>query len=180
MTRLELAPDMSQVSVEATFWVRAGADRWVPFSTRTATVRPDDVPANAGANIAADPQVQSAFSLVQALGLGHLAPELKERSLKMGAATQQALGTARGALSQDLNLLMLPVFDAATDAPAPGSTLEDLERSIGRKGPASRRAGTPRHGQASTACDGHVEIDTTRCFSTAQLARQSLDRARVR
>ena len=82
VTRLEIAPDMSQVTVEAVLWVRAG-DRWVPYIRRSASVRPEDLPADAGRNLAADPQVQSAFSLVEALGLGTVAPELKQRSLKM-------------------------------------------------------------------------------------------------
>ncbi len=111
VTRLGIAADMSQTTVEATMWVRAAADRWVPFVTRSASVRPEDLPADAGRNLAADPQVQSAFSLEEALGLGTIPAELKQRSLKMGATTEKALGTARGAITQDLNALMLPIFE---------------------------------------------------------------------
>jgi len=111
VTRLEIPADMSQITVEATMWVRASADRWVPFVTRSASVRPDELPAEAGRNLAADPQVQSAISLVEALGLGTIPAEFKQRSLKMGATTEKALGTARGALNQDLNALMLPIFE---------------------------------------------------------------------
>jgi len=47
---------------------------------------------------------------VEALGLGTIPPEFKQRSLKMGATTEKALGAARAAISQDLNALMLPIF----------------------------------------------------------------------
>ena len=112
MTRLEMPADLAQATVESTLWVRAGADRWVPFVTRSASVRPDDLAPDAGRNLAGDPQVKTAFSLVESLGLGNISPELKQRSLRMGAATEKALGAARAAISQDLNLLMLPVFEA--------------------------------------------------------------------
>ncbi len=94
VTRLDIAADMSQTTIEATMWVRASGDRWVPFVTRSASVRPDELPAEAGRNLVADPQVQSAFSLVEALGLGTIPPELKQRSLNMGATTEKALGAA--------------------------------------------------------------------------------------
>jgi hypothetical protein len=54
------------------------------------------------------------------LGLGNISPDLKQRSLGMGAATEKALGAARAAISQDLNLLMLPVFEARDAAPGDG------------------------------------------------------------
>lgn len=111
VTKLDIPADMSQTTVEATLWVRTGGDQWVPFVTRSASVRPEDLPAEAGRDLAADPQVQSAFSLVEGLGLGAVSPELKQRSLKMGATTEKALGIARGAIDQDLNALMLPIFE---------------------------------------------------------------------
>ena len=102
---------MSQTTIEATLWVRTAGDQWVPFVTRSASVRPEDLPAEAGRNLAADPQVQMATSIVEALGLGTIAPEIKQRSLKMGATTEKALGAARAAINQDLNALMLPIFE---------------------------------------------------------------------
>ena len=74
VTRLDIPADMSQATIEATMWVRVGGDRWVPFVTRSASVRPDELPAEAGRNLVADPQVQSAFSLVEALGWGQFLP----------------------------------------------------------------------------------------------------------
>jgi hypothetical protein len=120
VTRLEIPVDLSQTTVETTMWVRAEGDRWVPFVTRSASVRPEELPAEAGRNLAADPQVQSAFSLVEGLGLGSISPELKQRSLKMGATTEKALGAARATISQDLSALMLPIFDHPNETRAQG------------------------------------------------------------
>jgi hypothetical protein len=118
VTRLDIPADLSQATVETTLWVRAGGDRWVPFGSRKATVRPDEVAPEAGKNLAGDPQVQTAFSLVESLGLGSIPPDLKERSLRMGAATEKALGTARSEFSQDLDTLMLPVLERPHGDPA--------------------------------------------------------------
>jgi hypothetical protein len=119
VTRLELAPDLGGVTVEMTLWICTGPKRWVPFGSRTATVRPADVRPGAGANLADDPQVKSAFGIVEALGLGSIPAELKERSLQIGAATEKALGTARTAFTQDLEKLALPVREPQPDAPPP-------------------------------------------------------------
>jgi hypothetical protein len=121
VTRLAIAPDLSGVTVESTLWVRAGGERWVPLGSRTATVRPEDVEPDTGRGLAADPQVQGAFRMVEGLGLGAIAPELKERALRMGAATQQALGTVRSAFNQDLEALRLPVLEPARDAAGAGA-----------------------------------------------------------
>jgi hypothetical protein len=111
VTRLDVPADLSGATVEITLWVRAGGDRWVPFGSRKSTVHPDDVAPEAGKNLAGDPQVQTAFSVVESLGLGSIPPELKERSLRMGAATEKALGTVRAEFSQDLEALRLPVLE---------------------------------------------------------------------
>ena len=90
--------------------------------TRSATVRPDALAPDAGKPLAEDPQVKAVLSLVDALGLGQIAPELKTRSLNMGAATEQALGLARAALERDLDALELPILTpAATPAPVPST-----------------------------------------------------------
>jgi hypothetical protein len=115
ITRLELPADLSHAHVESTLWVRAGAEQWVPFLRRSSAIRPEEISLDAGGDLAGDPQVKAAFSLVEGLGLGKVPPELKERSLKMGAATQRALETVRAAIGQDLNRLMLPVFEPGDD-----------------------------------------------------------------
>ena len=110
VTRMEIAPDMSQVSVESTLWV-LGPRGWVAWGSRTATVRPEDVNAGVAENIAGDPQVQAAFDIVEKLGLGAIAGDLKERSLKIGAATSQALGVVRSEFNRELDALALPVLE---------------------------------------------------------------------
>jgi hypothetical protein len=118
ITRLVIAADMSGVTVDSTLWVRAGVDHWVPFGFRTATVRPDELRPEAGRDLAEDPQVQGAFRMVEMLGLGAIPQEYKERSLRIGAATQKALDAARSAFNQDLDGLVLPVLDPAPDPAA--------------------------------------------------------------
>jgi hypothetical protein len=118
VTRLELSPDFSTAAVETSLWARAG-DRWVPAIIRSTTVRPDDLPADAGAGLADDPQVKAAFGLFESLGLGEVPPELKRRSLSIGAATKMALGQARASLDGELNALALPL-EAPREAPPAG------------------------------------------------------------
>jgi hypothetical protein len=119
VTRLVIQPDMSSVSVESALWVREGP-RWLLFGTRNATVRPDDLDQAAGNDLAEDPQVKTAFQIVDLLGLGAIPPEVKQRSLRMGAATDKALGMARSAFNQDLDDLALPVLEPQPDGPGAG------------------------------------------------------------
>ncbi len=115
VTRLQIAPDMSDVTVESALWIRNG-DRWAQFGSRTATVRPEDVDAAAGKSLEADPQIQGAFKVVESLGLGAIPAELKTRSLRIGAATEKALGMARSAFNDDLQALALPIQEPGADA----------------------------------------------------------------
>jgi hypothetical protein len=116
VTRLQLSPDLASVMVETTLWVRSG-ERWNPAIVRSSTIRPDDLPANAADGIADDPQVKAVFGVVESLGLGEVPPELKRRSLNVGAATRKALGQARGALDQELNSVALSL-EPPRDRPA--------------------------------------------------------------
>ncbi len=109
VTALDIAPDFDQVSVQATLWVRLGNGRWVPALVRPATVRASRLPPNAGGPLAADPQVQAAFQIVEQLGLGSIPADVKQHSLNVGAATRQALGLSQSALSHDIESLALPV-----------------------------------------------------------------------
>ena len=118
VTKLQIAPDMSNVTVESTLWVRAG-DRWMPFGSRAATVRPEDLGAEAGKGLETDPQIQGAFKVVESLGLGAIPDELKTRSLRIGAATERAMGMARSAFNDDLQSLALPVLAPVKDSAAP-------------------------------------------------------------
>jgi hypothetical protein len=146
VTRLELSGDLSQAAVETTLWVQARPEQWIPYLSRSSVIRSAEVGQDAGQDLAEDPQVKSAFALVEALGLGKVDPALKERSLRMGAATQHALGTARAAMAAELNRLMLPVFDGhagpagpvkAGDAgrpPGPGSEVPGPKKREGGAG----------------------------------------------
>jgi hypothetical protein len=109
VTTLEIAPDLAGVRVESALWVREGDDptRWRPAGSRIAQVRTDQIRADAGAAIADDPQVKAVFELADGLGLGQITPEMKQRALAIGAATQQALGQAREALQGDLDSVAL-------------------------------------------------------------------------
>jgi hypothetical protein len=119
VTALEIAPDLATVKVEATLWVRVGPERWVPALARPAVVRPDDLKPDAGAELEADPQVKGAFNLIESLGLGQIDPALKQRSLRIGAATQKALHAARGGLDEGLSTLAFPVTDLPQANPKP-------------------------------------------------------------
>ena len=106
VTTLETAEDMSGVKVEVVLYARMKDDRWERAAVKSVRVRTDEIKAGEGANIAADPQVSSIFKAVEGLGLD-LPADLKEKSLKIGAATQKALGSARTAIQLDLDSLNL-------------------------------------------------------------------------
>ena len=110
VTRLQIEPDLSNVTVESTLWIRVG-DRWVAFGSRAATVRPEDVGGEAAKGLKADPQIQGAFKVVESLGLGAIPADVKDRSLRIGAATEKALGMARSAFNEDLQAMALPVLE---------------------------------------------------------------------
>ncbi len=120
VTRLDIQPDMSDVTVESTLWVREG-QRWLLFGSRNATVRPDDLAPEAGKELAEDPQIKGAFQIAELLGLGAVPAEVKQRSLRIGAATSKALGMARSAFNQDLDDLALPVLEPAGDPQKPAN-----------------------------------------------------------
>jgi hypothetical protein len=114
VTRLEIQPDMSAVTVETALWVRDN-QRWLVFGSRTASVRPDELDNDAGNDLADDPQVKSAFQIIEQLGFGAAAADLKQSSLRIGAATRKALSTARATFNQDLDDLALPVLEPDDD-----------------------------------------------------------------
>jgi hypothetical protein len=124
VTRLAIQPDMSSVTVESALWVREGS-RWFLFGSRNATVRPDELENDAGKELAEDPQVKTAFQIADLLGLGTIPADVKQRSLRIGAATQKALGTARSAFEQDLLELALPVLEPNLDGPGAGRKAPD-------------------------------------------------------
>ncbi len=117
VTRMEMGPDFSSVGVEATLWVRVAGNRWMPAVVKSSTVRPDAMAADAGKPLEDDPQIKAAFGAIESLGFGQVPAGLKQRSLNMGAATQKALGEAKGRLNEELNALALPL-EAPKDRPS--------------------------------------------------------------
>jgi hypothetical protein len=100
VTALEMSPDLGSATITRTLWVRAENGRWSREIVRSATARAADT---RGAEVlATDPQVKGIFDVADALGLAGIDPSLKERSLAMGAATQQALDQAREAFESAL------------------------------------------------------------------------------
>ena len=116
VTSLEIALDASAVQVESTLWVRSGQDRWDPAVRRPAQVRTDDLKPGAGEELIADPQVKAVFEMVEGLGLGGIDPDLKRRSLGVGAATRLALHQAQSALDGDIQAAALPIGEAPAGA----------------------------------------------------------------
>ncbi len=119
VTRLEIAPTLDSATVESTLWVRQARERWVPAGSRTSTVRGSDLAQGAQQALAGDPQITAAFQIVEALGLGDLGADLKQKSLTIGAATQKALANVRTASSEDLDRLAFPVLEADPGTASP-------------------------------------------------------------
>jgi hypothetical protein len=109
VTKLDVASDLSAASVEISLWVHEASGRWAQAGSRTARVRPQDLGPAAGKDLEGDPQVAMIFRAVEAIGLGGIDGELKQRSLGIGAATQKALGLARSAATADLAALAFPL-----------------------------------------------------------------------
>jgi hypothetical protein len=105
VTRMDIALESNMIRVESTLWVRVASDRWEPLITRPASVRLDEANSDEAAVVAGDPQVKVILGAVDSLGLGDLAPTLKNA----GAATKRALGLARSELQQELDARVLPV-----------------------------------------------------------------------
>jgi hypothetical protein len=108
VTTLNMAPDGSVVTVDATLWVCTGPDHWEKAISHPATIRPDRLKADAGEALANNPQVQAIFRSFEGI-VGNVSPEIKRRGLNVGMATRLALGTAKSALASDLDALALPI-----------------------------------------------------------------------
>ena len=106
VTTLETSDDLSAVKVEIVLYARVNEDRWERAAVRTVRVRGDELRPGDGANIGEDPQVKSLLKTVEGLGLA-IPDDLKAKGLKIGAATQKALGMARTAIQPDLDSLNL-------------------------------------------------------------------------
>ncbi len=117
VTRLEIASDFESVTVESALYVRTGNGGWARGPWRAGTIRTGDVAPGAAEAVAEDPQIKAAFGMIDTIAPGMVTPQMKRKSLDVGATTKRALGLARAALSRDLSALALPL--EATDAKKP-------------------------------------------------------------
>ncbi len=117
VTRLDLAADMGSVTVESALYVRDSRGVWTRGPSRSGSIRTGDAPLQEVQAVAEDPQVKSAFGLVDSLGFGQVSDEMKRKSLAVGATTKRALGLARSALARDIADLTLPLDDPSARAP---------------------------------------------------------------
>jgi hypothetical protein len=113
VTRLDLAPDFSSVTVESALFVRGPNGVWTCGPWRSGTLRSGDAAPGAAQALADDPQVKAAFQIVDSIGFGGVSEEMKQKSLAIGATTKRALGMVRAALSRDLESLALSLQDPA-------------------------------------------------------------------
>jgi hypothetical protein len=111
VTKLDMASDLSTVTVEATLYVYQNRNGWTRGATRSGTLRVGDAPQAAVDAIAQDPQIKSAFGLMDSIGIFQISDDMKRKSLSVGATTQQALGIARGAVNRDITALAIPLED---------------------------------------------------------------------
>jgi hypothetical protein len=119
VTRLDLAPDFSSVTVESALFVRGPNGVWTRGPWRSGTLRSGDVAPGAAQALADDPQVKAAFQIVDSIWFGGVSEEMKRRSLAIGATTKRALGMVRAALSRDLESLALSLQDPVAAAKKP-------------------------------------------------------------
>ena len=113
VTRQQMSADLDGVTIEMVLWVRGPGDRWTPFGSQTVTVKARDLKADEGNDIAEDPQVQTAFRLIESLGFGQVPADVRQHGLRVGAATRKALSQARTAFQEDLAKLALAVEERA-------------------------------------------------------------------
>jgi hypothetical protein len=107
VTQQEMSPALDAVRITISLWVRAGKD-WSKAGTKTASVRADALRPGEGDDLAQDPQVGAVFRVFESVGFG-FSPEIKQRSLNIGAATRKALGMARTEFTDGLVALELPI-----------------------------------------------------------------------
>jgi hypothetical protein len=120
VTQQEMGPGLDAARITISLWVRAGND-WSKAGTKTASVRADALQPGAGDDLARDPQVGAVFRVFESIGFG-FSPEVKQRSLNIGAATRQALGMARSEFTDGLVAQELPIDQLAEkpkDRPGP-------------------------------------------------------------
>jgi hypothetical protein len=117
VTRQEMSPGLDAVRITISLWVRDGR-RWSAVGSKSASVRADALRPGGGDDLAQDPQIGAVFQLFESIGFG-FAPEVKQQSLNIGAATRKALGMARTAFADRLAALELPIEGAGEEKKEP-------------------------------------------------------------
>jgi hypothetical protein len=116
VTQQEMSPALDAVRITISLYVRNG-QRWSKTGAQTATVRTDALRPGEANDLDRDPQLAALFQVFDSIGAG-FSPEVKQRSLNIGAATRKALGMARSAFSDRLAALALPLEGGAEAAKA--------------------------------------------------------------
>ncbi len=107
VTQQEMSPALDAVRITISLLVRNG-QRWSKAGSKTASVRADALRPGDGNDLAQDPQIGAVFQVFESIGFG-LPADVKQQSLNIGAATRTALGMARGAFSERLAAMALPI-----------------------------------------------------------------------
>jgi hypothetical protein len=121
VTQQEMSPALDAVRITISLYVRNG-QRWSKAGAQSASIRTDALRPGEANDLDRDPQLAALFQVFESIGAG-FSPEVKQRSLNIGAATRKALGMARAAFSDRLAALALPLEageqEAKPNAPAP-------------------------------------------------------------
>ena len=114
VTRLQIAPDMSNVTVESTLWIRNG-DRWCPVrvASRHRPARRRRCRRRQGPRRRSPDSRR--FQGRRKPGARRDPGRAQDASLRIGAATEKALGMARSAFNEDLQALALAVQEPGKD-----------------------------------------------------------------
>jgi hypothetical protein len=113
LTQQQTSPTLDAVAINISLWVRNG-QRWSKAGARSASVRTSALRPGDADDLGRDPQLAGVFQIFESVGFG-FPPEVKQQSLKIGAATRKALGTARTAFTERLAAMALPLEPGAAD-----------------------------------------------------------------
>jgi hypothetical protein len=114
VTKQETTPTLDAVRITISLYVRNG-QRWSTTGAQTATVRTDALRDGEANDLNRDPQLAALFKVFESIG-ADFSPEVKQRSLNIGAATRKALSIARSAFSDRLAALALSLEPGAEAA----------------------------------------------------------------
>jgi hypothetical protein len=114
VTEVEIG-QLDRSTVKMTLYARLAPERWEPVLTKSTTTKAE---AGQGADLAADPQVDAVFKLLDSIAPGG-AVDAKRMSLSIGSATQSAIGKTREAFELELSRLAISLEPPPAAAPKP-------------------------------------------------------------